>query len=167
MMTAEQYDRWTEKITKSRYGVRLLRLTVKAITVFTFAGYLFLLLGLLLEGSWRMLYECVLVPGISFAAVSVFRKLCPARRPYEELAIVPLLEKETKGKSFPSRHVFSIAMIAMTFLQVSVPAAAVLFALTALLAVLRVLGGVHYVRDVAAGAAIGILCGFLGFYVIF
>ena len=74
--------------------------------------------------------------------------------------------KETKGKSFPSRHVFSIAMIAMTFLRVSLPLAVLFFVLTALLAALRVLGGVHYVRDVAAGAAMGVLCGLLGFFIL-
>ena len=77
-----------------------------------------------------------------------------------------LLVKETKGKSFPSRHVFSIAMIAMTFLRVSLPLAVLFFVLTALLAALRVLGGVHYVRDVAAGAAMGVLCGLLGFFIL-
>ena len=40
------------------------------------------------------------------------------------------------------------------------------FVLTALLAALRVLGGVHYVRDVAAGAAMGVLCGLLGFFIL-
>ena len=40
-------------------------------------------------------------------------------------------------------------MIAMTFLRVSLPLAVLFFVLTALLAALRVLGGVHYVRDVA------------------
>ena len=158
-MTAQQYDRWTKKIRESRYGVTGLRWTVKAITALTFGSYALLLL-------WLLLYESILVPGVSFVAVSVFRSICPARRPYEELAIQPLLVKETKGKSFPSRHVFSIAMIAMTFLRVSLPLAVLFFVLTALLAALRVLGGVHYVRDVAAGAAMGVLCGLLGFFIL-
>lgn len=163
-MTAQQYDRWTKKIRESRHGVTVLRFTVKAITFFTFGSYALLLLWLLLEGRWRTLYESILVPGVSFAAVSIFRSLYPARRPYEELAIQPLLVKETRGKSFPSRHVFSIAMIGMTFVRISLPLAVLFFVLTALLAALRVLGGVHYVRDVAAGAATGVLCGLLGFY---
>lgn len=165
-MTAQQYDRWTKKIRESRYGVTGLRWTVKAITALTFGSYALLLLWLLLEGRWQTLYESILVPGVSFVAVSVFRSICPARRPYEELAIQPILVKETKGKSFPSRHVFSIAMIAMTFLRVSLPLAVLFFVLTALLAALRVLGGVHYVRDVAAGAAMGVLCGLLGFFIL-
>ncbi len=144
-----------------------MRWTVKGITLFTIAGYGLLLLWLLLEGRWRTLYESILVPGVSFAAVSVFRSLYPARRPYEELSIQPLLMKETKGKSFPSRHVFSISMIGMTFVRVNFHLAMLFFVLAVLLAALRVLGGVHYVRDVAAGAAMGILCGWLGFFIIF
>lgn len=79
-MTAQQYDRWTKKIRESRYGVTGLRWTVKAITALTFGSYALLLLWLLLEGRWQTLYESILVPGVSFAAVSVFRSICPARR---------------------------------------------------------------------------------------
>ena len=72
----------------------------------TFGSYALLLLWLLLEGRWQTLYESILVPGVSFVAVSVFRSICPARRPYEELAIQPLLVKETKGKVFPAGMCF-------------------------------------------------------------
>ena len=33
------------------------------------------------------------------------------------------------------------------------------------MAVIRVLGGVHEVRDVVAGAVIGLVCGIVGFYI--
>ena len=35
-----------------------------------------------------------------------------------------------------------------------------------LLAVVRVVGGVHFPRDVLCGAAIGILCGAVGFFLL-
>ena len=166
-MTAQQYERWTRKIRESRYGVTALRLMVKGITFVTGGAYVLLLLSLLLGQKWELLYHSILVPGVSFAAVSVFRACNSAKRPYEELAIRPLLQKETKGKSFPSRHVFSIFIIAMTFLPVNQWLAGLFFVMGTLLAVLRVLGGVHYIRDVAAGAAMGICCGFIGYYLIF
>ena len=162
-MTAQQYDRWTKKIRESRYGVTGLRWTVKAITALTFGSYALLLLWLLLEGRWQTLYESILVPGVSFVAVSVFRSICPARRPYEELAIQPLLVKETKGKSFPSRHVFSAFVIAVTVFYTCHPLGIFLGICSLLLAVSRVLGGVHFTKDVLAGAVSGILCGMLLF----
>ena len=150
-MTAQQYDRWTKKIRESRYGVTGLRWTVKAITALTFGSYALLLFWLLLEGRWQTLYESILVPGVSFAAVSVFRSICPARRPYEELAIQPLLVKETKGKSFPSRHTASAFAIALSVMGACFPAGILCLAAAFLIAVLRVICGLHDPQDVVGG----------------
>lgn len=166
-MTAQQYDRWTKAIRESRFGIPVLRGIVRGITAVIFLSYGVLLFWLVFSHRWNSLYQSVLVPGVSFAAVSVFRRCNSAKRPYEELNIQPLLKKETRGRSFPSRHVFSGVMIAMTFLPMNTAAAVLFLVLSAVLAALRVLGGVHYIRDVAAGAAIGVLCGVIGYYVIF
>ena len=55
--------------------------------------------------------RALLVPGISFGAVSLFRWAFRAPRPYEVFETTPVIKKNTKGKSFPSRHVFSIFVI--------------------------------------------------------
>lgn len=108
------------------------------------------------------LLRAFLVPCISFAAVSLFRKLCNAKRPYEIWGTAPLIPKDTKGNSFPSRHVFSIFIIAMTAGYVAGPAAAIVLSLIgAFLAWIRVAAGVHFVRDVVAGAVIAMAIGFL------
>ena len=56
-------------------------------------------------------------------------------------------------------------MIAMAIGYVWMPGGILFLILGVLLAVIRVIGGVHFPRDVAAGAAIGILVGILGFYI--
>ena len=78
----------------------------------------------------------------------------------------PVIEKDTSGKSFPSRHVFSVFIIAMTiFYQHSGPG--VILGLVGVgLAAIRVVGGVHEPKDVIVGALAGILCGVIGFYLI-
>ena len=75
----------------------------------------------------------------------------------------PVIEKDTKGKSFPSRHVFSAFIIAFTAGCYNPAAGGALAVCGTLLAVTRVLGGVHFIRDVAAGAAAGIGLGLAGF----
>ncbi len=70
------------------------------------------------------------------------------------------------GESFPSRHVFSVFVIAMAFYYTCVPVGVVLTVFGVLMAAVRVAGGVHFPRDVAAGAAVGIVSGVLGFFVI-
>lgn len=109
----------------------------------------------------------VLVPGISFVLVSVFRSKINAPRPYEMPgAQPPIIQKDAPGKSFPSRHVFSIFVIAVTVFWVwHVPGVLVGIA-GAVLSWCRVAGGVHFPRDVIAGALIGIGCGVIGYYVI-
>ena len=112
-------------------------------------------------------WPALLVPGISFVLLSIFRNRIDAPRPYEMPgAKPPIIKKDAPGKSFPSRHIFSIFVIAVTFFWVW-PAAGILIGTCgALLSWVRVEGGVHFPRDVIAGALIGIGCGAVGYYVI-
>lgn len=112
------------------------------------------------KSFWRVLF----VTAGSFALVTVFRKICSARRPYEVWDAPPLIPKETKGNSFPSRHIFSVFIIAMSAFYVWRPLGIVLAAAGVCLAVVRVIARVHFVRDVAAGAALGVGFGILGFF---
>lgn len=115
-----------------------------------------------------LLSKAILVPAVSFIAVSLLRALINAPRPYEAFALPPVIAKDTKGKSFPSRHAFSIFVIGVTFLA-ACPLPLVgwlILALGVCLAVVRVLAGVHFPRDVAAGALLGIACGCLGFWIV-
>lgn len=124
------------------------------------------MLGVLaLRGDVRLL-RCILVPAVSFAAVSAFRRVYNAPRPYEALDIQPLIYKDTKGKSFPSRHVFSACVISVTALWIVPPLGAALLVLSGVNALCRVLGGVHWPKDVMAGAVMGVLCGLIGYWFI-
>ena len=78
----------------------------------------------------------------------------------------PIIKRKGTGKSFPSRHTFSIFVIAVTVFYFWPVAGIITGIAGAVLATVRVLGGVHFVRDVIAGAAIGIGCGLIGFYLI-
>lgn len=100
-------------------------------------------------------------PGL--LGVTLIRKTLNQARPYEAWDIQPFLKKETLGQSMPSRHVFSATMISMCFLTYNICLGAVLLILSAILAVCRVLGGVHYPKDVLVGMAFGILAGCLLF----
>ena len=166
-MKADKYNAIAEKIKSYPYGVALVNGMSKAIVWITMGSYVALLAWLLFTKQYVQAYHCTLVPSVAFLVVSVFRHIYNAKRPYEEMEIQPLIEKDKKGQSFPSRHVFSSFMIGMAVLQEFPLWGMVLLVLGLSLAVLRVLVGVHYTRDVIAGASIGLLSGILGFYVIF
>ena len=63
----------------------------------------------------------------------------------------------------PSRHVFSACLIAMVCLQINTVFGCILLLLALISAVLRVVGGVHFVSDVVIGYIAGIVCGILLF----
>lgn len=159
-MTAEQYKRMTRPL-RERPG--LLRLVVALNQGLTYLGYALypLLLVLVAVADIGSLWKYVLIPGASFVLLSLIRARIDAPRPYEALEIDPLIRKDTKGRSFPSRHVFSIFVIAMAWLSFEPPMGVVLLVLSTLMAVVRVVGGVHWPRDVVAGALCGITAGAL------
>lgn len=119
-------------------------------------------------GAAGTLLRAVLVPGVSFVLVTVIRKAINAPRPYEVFDAAPVIPKDTRGNSFPSRHAFSIFVIAMTFCACCPLAWAgpVMLAAGMLLAVIRVVSGVHFPRDVVVGALLGMLAGFVGLWIL-
>ena len=168
------YREITERIKNNNGLVTALNVLDKAITYITVIVYLiFLIYGFLQipEDKGLLLYRSILIPGVSFVIVSVYRKLLSAPRPYEVYGFTPVLKKDTKGKSFPSRHVFSIFIVAFTVFQAFPVVGAVICVLGFLLAIIRVVGGVHFIKDVVAGffmaliisiVCYGIFCGVFG-----
>lgn len=155
----EFYAGITKRIRQCPNGIGMVRAADRILTGFMYAVYPCLLLYLLITSGWREVLPYILIPGISFIAVSAVRDRLDRRRPYEEWPIDPLIHKNTKGHSMPSRHVFSSAIISMCALTLNPAAGVVLLILTMCSAVIRVLGGVHYPKDVAAGMIIGAVAG--------
>ena len=164
-MTKEQYIKITAPLRENPERARQIKALNHILTGFVFIIYPFYLLMLLLERNvW--LARAIIVPMDSFIIVSFIRYLINAPRPYEKFEIPPVLPKDTVGKSFPSRHVFSVFIIAMTVFYEH-PGAGILLAIIGLLlGVIRVLVGVHEPKDILAGALTGIACGIIGYYIL-
>lgn len=141
---------------------KIINVSNRLITSIVYAIYPIILILLLYTRDPRF-WRVLLAPSISFVIVSIFRRAINAPRPYEVTGKKPMIDKDTKGNSFPSRHVFSIFVIASTLFFISKPLGLFLMFAGSILAVLRVVGGVHFKKDVIAGAIIGILSGLLGF----
>ena len=77
---------------------------VKAITAVTAAIYMAIALWLFAQRDERI-FRFLLVPAAGFVAVTILRKLIAAKRPYEIYGFTPLLQKDTRANSFPSRHI--------------------------------------------------------------
>ena len=118
--------------------------------------------------SYLSFWRALLVPGISFVLLSVFRSAVNRKRPYETFDVPPVIKKDTKGHSFPSRHVFSATIIAMTFLLHSPWSwlGLIFLGVSFALAVVRVVSGVHYLSDVVAGIVVAVVAALLGYVVL-
>lgn len=164
-MTKEQYEALSRPFRGRPGAVKGLKAANRVLTLSCYLLYPALLLWALVTKDPRLL-RLVLVPAVSFVSLSLFRRGLNRPRPYEALDIVPLIPRDKKGESFPSRHVFSVFVIAMAWGWVCPPVGWLLGAVGVLLAVTRVVAGIHFPRDVLAGALLGVACGWAGFYLL-
>lgn len=163
-MTKECYEKMTEPFRRVPGRAQLLHKINQISTIIIMMAYAGLL-GIELWQKNADLVRNIIVPLDSFVIVSVFRCLVNRKRPYEIFGLKPVIPKATRGKSFPSRHVFSAFVIAVTFLW-NTPwlwAGVLLLVLAAVIAVIRVISGVHFISDVLAGAFCGIAAGLAGY----
>ena len=120
-MTEMQYQQISDSICRRKYGKLLINLLDNLITLMIFASYPILLVySYFFAKSYFM--ELISVPLCSFIAVTLFRKAVNAERPYEVYNFTPIIDKDTKKHSFPSRHVFSAFMVGMSYMQISTTA---------------------------------------------
>lgn len=159
-MTKDSYIKITGIIRENPKRIRFVEGANRILTAVVFLSYPLFLLWLFLEKN-VFLVRAVLVPAVSFLLLSMMRRVIPAPRPYEKFGIPPVLEKDTKGKSFPSRHVFSAFLIALTVFYQLPWIGAALGICGILLGMIRVVGGVHEPKDVIVGTLLGIFCGLL------
>lgn len=159
---ADFYARVSHRFQKNAGLARLLIGLNTAITLLMYVAYPCLLMFLLWENS-RAVLPVILVPLAGFLFLSIFRKWLNVPRPYEAWELFPIISKSEKGESFPSRHVFSATIISMCFLKVHLGLGILFLCLSLVLAVCRVLGGVHYPKDVLVAYGCGLACGGLLF----
>lgn len=137
----------------------------RLIVAITVASYPILLVYLY-QTDFELFTRTLVLPAVAFLVVSLFRHFFNQKRPYEVYDFEPVVHRKGTGKSMPSRHVFSIFMIAMCFFQVDLSLGFTFCIMGTALALLRVYGGVHFVKDVIVGALVAIISGGLGFFIL-
>ena len=160
----EWYDHIAGKIKNNPLFLRLLRVFNRFMTVVMPIVYLTLLTTIYFrEGFGKQVLMYVFIPASGFVILSFLRKKINAPRPYEEWDIKPLLDRDSPGQSMPSRHVFSATIISMACLHASLTMGMICLTLSALLGLVRVLGGVHFPKDVLVGYICALVWGVIFF----
>lgn len=185
-MNEQRYERISSWIRKSDTRFKIFVCIYKVLPYIMMIGYLFCIVATLMTGDFEWgntgknviinlrnniksnirIVKVILVPAAAFGICTIFRRVVNAGRPYEKMNINPLIKKDKKGQSFPSRHTLSAAMIAMTALYVNQCFGIIMLMIAAVIGAIRPIAGVHYVKDVVAGFVIGVAFGMFGFYVI-
>ena len=169
----EPEEKKPEYVPKNKYESALYRvysdeglaetLRVASLAIVALSVYLFFTHCLkLLAESPIYLIETLIITGVPFVALSVMRLMINAPRPYELLEFYEKKPKNKSGRSFPSRHVFSVFVIGTVMIPTSAFLGVSLLVLGTALGAMRVLLGVHFIRDVVAGALVGVLSGVIG-----
>ena len=160
----EWYDHIASKIENKPIFLRLLRTFNRFMTVVMPMIYLTLLATTYLQqGLGKQVLIYVFIPASGFVILSFLRKKINAPRPYEEWDIKPLLDRDSPGQSMPSRHVFSATIISMACMHASLPIGMICLTLSAFLGLVRVLGSVHYPKDVVVGYICALVWGVIFF----
>ena len=160
----EWYDHIAGKIKNKPFLLSLLRAFNRVDDSSHAYSYLILLvITYLQEGLGKQVWIYLFIPASGFVILSFLRKKINAPRPYEVWEIVPLLDRDSPGQSMPSRHVFSATIISMACLHASLTMGMICLTLSAFLGLVRVLGGVHYPKDVVVGYICGLVWGVIFF----
>ena len=159
-MTAQQYEKISAPF-RDEKRTKALKFTNKLVTALGFAAYPLLLIMLFFTAKEK-LFAAIVVPASGFILLTVIRRKINRPRPYITLDINPLIKKDKKGNSMPSRHVFSMTIIAASWYIASPSVSCILMVFSVVLALIRVIGGIHYPSDVIAGRLCAILWAFIG-----
>lgn len=160
----EWYNHIAANIENKPFFLRLLRTFNRFMTVVIPIVYLTLLATTYFqEGLGKQVLIYVFVPATGFVILSLLRKKINAPRPYEKWTIKPLLDRDSPGQSMPSRHVFSATIISMACFHASLSLGIILLVLSAFLGLVRVLGGVHYPKDVVVAYICALVWGVIFF----
>ena len=160
----EWYGHVASNIKNKPFLLRSLRVFNRFMTVVLPIVYLTLLATTYLQERFgKQVGIYLFIPASGFVILSLLRKKLNVPRPYEAWEIVPLLDRDSPGQSMPSRHVFSASIISIACLHASLSVGVILLILSAILGLVRVLGGVHYPKDVVVGYICGLMWGMIFF----
>ncbi|MBQ8001103.1 MAG: phosphatase PAP2 family protein [Ruminococcus sp.] len=165
-MNKKRYIANKEWFQSHRKAQNMLRFLYKALPLIMVAVVPVMIIVKAFMGIDRDFLRLIFVPLVVLAAVTIMRKIINKSRPYEVYDTEPVINRDGKGESFPSRHTASAFIIAMCAIPVSVPLAVVLLIISVMIGLTRIFAGVHFISDVIMGALISVLTGLVFFVIL-
>ncbi|HEY5560769.1 MAG TPA: phosphatase PAP2 family protein [Clostridiaceae bacterium] len=120
---------------------------------------------LFLRGNSLLAFELILGLLTLGLIVQLMKVLIHRTRPYIRLKNIRIVGSRASGRSFPSGHTsqsFFMATLLLQYYHFNVYGCLGLYAIALLVGITRIYVGMHYPRDVIAGAILGTAWGLLG-----
>lgn len=162
-----QPPEYIEAVYSRPRAVTALTLISRALVALTAAVFVFSAAVLLLD-EWTVGCAYIFFTGVPFVAVSLVRAVINSARPYE-VYLMPegfIGTGRRSGRSYPSRHVFSSFVIGVMSFAVHPILGILLLLFGVCLGACRVLLGIHFIKDVLAGALVGVFSGTAGMLIV-
>lgn len=140
---------------------RALKIFSHGVSVLAVAAFLYLSFAAIRVSAYELM-KLLVTLGVPFVILSVVRRVINAPRPYELYDFYDAPPKAKCGSSFPSRHAHSSIAIGTVLCFCSPILGSVLLLFGCLMCCARVLLGIHFIRDVLAGAVTGAVSSLLG-----
>ena len=157
-MNEQNYKRIREWFLEKNYRYQILKIAYKLLPFIVFLTYGTMIISLLIQKDNRII-KFILIPLVLFVLVSIFRKVINSPRPYVVLNIEPLIKRDKTGESFPSRHMLSVSVIAAACFYINIYFGIVMCVIAVFIGIIRVVSGVHFIKDVLCGAILGFIGG--------
>jgi membrane-associated phospholipid phosphatase len=148
-------------VSENKRVQRLMRACSISSTVCSAVAFVYLLWYFASDSAISAL-KYLIILGVPFVTVSIVRRLINAPRPYEFSDFQGDAPRSDGGNSFPSRHAFSAFAIGSLALFVNSLLGIGLLMLAILMCIGRVALRIHFIRDVACGALIGVFSSVIG-----
>ena len=164
-MSKTDYPRLYAKMSAHPKILAVMKGAQLLMTVLVALAYLYYMVLTVIFADLPGILTAATVSAVPFVAVSLMRSRLGGKRPYEVYTLSSLgmeLPEHGGGRSFPSRHAFSAALIGVILLPDMLYVGIAVLVLWILISVSRVLLGIHFIRDVVAGSVIGLVCGVVG-----
>lgn len=165
-MNEKQFEKVSNWIRGNETRLKIFLALYKSMPIIIACGYVIAVGYMIIMREMAVVVRIISVPVVTLVICTVLRKLVNEDRPYVAYNFEPIIKKDKTGESFPSRHMVSAAIIAMSALYVNTTFGIVMMVIALLCGVIRPLAGVHYIHDIISGFIMGIACGIIGFYVI-
>jgi len=162
LSTPENYQKIRQAFPDGSRRLVLLKFIYSFVSMPFMFAYPIVLVLLWQQNRWGF-WHVLTVPAAVLVLCSLLRRVINAPRPYEQPGFDAVLPVRTKGESCPSRHAASVTVLTWTFLYINPNLGSFFIPLAVLVCAVRVIGGIHHLRDIVLGAALALGIAAIGY----